>query len=79
LSPSNPEHDRITKRALYARGGVKEYWLVSPEAATVEVLVLDGAAYRTHLRAGGDERVTSTVLPGLSFPAAAAFGPVTAQ
>ena len=73
LSPSNPEHDRITKRALYARGGVQEYWLVSPEAATVEVLVLEGDAYRTHLRAGGDEPVTSTVLPELSFPAAAAF------
>ena len=73
LSPSNPEHDRITKRALYARGGVPEYWLVSPEAATIEVLVLEDGAYRTHVRAGGDEPVTSTVLPDLSFPASAAF------
>ncbi len=73
LSPSNPEHDRITKRALYARGGVPEYWLVSPEAATIEVLVLEAGAYRTHVRAGGDEPVTSTMLPHLSFPASAAF------
>ena len=73
LSPSNPEHDRITKRALYARGGVPEYWLVSPEAATIEVLVLEPGAYRTHVRAGGDEPVTSTVLPDFSFPASAAF------
>ena len=42
LSPSNPEHDRIVKRAVYARGGVLEYWLVSPEAGIVEILVLDG-------------------------------------
>jgi Uma2 family endonuclease len=79
LSPSNPEHDRITKRALYARGGVREYWLVSPEAATIEVLVLDGTAYRTHLRAGGDELVTSTVLAGLSFPTSSAFAPVASK
>ncbi len=73
LSPSNPRHDQITKRALYARGGVAEYWIVSPEAATVEVLALEGGAYRTHLRAGGDELVTSPLLPDLTFPASAAF------
>lgn len=73
FSPSNPEHDLVTKRALYARGGVPEYWLVRPEAATVEVLVLVGDAYRTHLHAGGDELVSSTVLPGFSFPTSAAF------
>ncbi len=73
LSPSNPEHDRITKRALYARGGVPEYWLVSPEAAVIEVLALEDGAYRTHVRAGGDEPVTSTVLPDFAFPASAAF------
>lgn len=73
LSPSNPEHDRIRKRALYARGGVREYWIVSPEAATVEVLVLEGGAYRTHLRAGGDEPVTSPLLPDLTFPASLIF------
>ena len=75
LSPSNPEHDRITKRAVYARGGVREYWLVSPEAATIEVLALAEDGFRLHLRAGGDEAVTSTVLPELSFPASAVFAP----
>lgn len=73
LSPSNAEHDRITKRELYARAGVLEYWLVSPEAATVEVLILDGEIYRTHVRAGVDELVTSPLLPELSFPASAVF------
>ena len=68
-----PEHDRVTKRALYALGGVPEFWLVSPEAATIEVLVLAGGAYRTHLRAAGTELVTSPCLPDLSFPASAAF------
>lgn len=77
LSPSNPMHDRVRKRALYARGGVREYWIVSPEAGTIEVLALDGDLYRVHLRAGGEELVTSTVLPSVSFPAAAAFASPT--
>ena len=78
LGPSNPEHDRIRKRALYARGGVPEYWLVSPEAALIEGLVLAGEVHRTHVRAAGDEIVTSTVLPDLSFPASAVFDSPTA-
>lgn len=73
LSPSNPEHDRITKRALYARGGVQEYWLVSPEAGIVEILVLDGDRYRTHARLGGDEPLSSTILPELHSPTSAIF------
>lgn len=73
LSPSNADYDRTVKRALYARAGVREYWLVSPDAATVEVLVLEGDRYRTHVRAAGDEAVTSTVLAGLHSPAAIIF------
>jgi Uma2 family endonuclease len=73
LSPSNPRHDRGRKRALYARGGVREYWLVDPEAATIEVLTLEGDDYRTHLLAGGDERVTSPLLSEPAFPASAVF------
>lgn len=30
LSPSNAEYDLVTKRALYARAGVPEYWVVRP-------------------------------------------------
>jgi Uma2 family endonuclease len=71
LSPSNPTHDLVTKRDLYARGGVLEYWLVDPDAATIEILALAGDHYRTHVRAAGDLPVSSTVLAGLSFPAAA--------
>ncbi|RIK44653.1 MAG: Uma2 family endonuclease [Chloroflexi bacterium] len=38
LSPSNPEHDLLTKRAAYARAGVPEYWIVRPD--TRDVLLL---------------------------------------
>lgn len=76
LSPWNPWHDRVRKRTVYARGGVGEYWLVSPEAAVIEVLVREGKAFRLFLRAGGDEPVRSKVLSELSFPASAAFASI---
>ena len=78
LSPSNPERDRIDKRRWYAEAGIREYWIVSPEAAIIEVLTLSDGAYVTHVRAGGDESVTSSVLTGLSFHASQAFAVATA-
>ncbi len=45
-SPSTARQDWTVKRELYARHGVKEYWLVDPEAATVAVLLLDGKVER---------------------------------
>jgi Uma2 family endonuclease len=73
LSPSTSNHDRRTKRALYASGGVPEYWLVNPKTRTIEVLALVAGKYLHHVRATGDDLVTSLVVPGLSFPASAAF------
>ena len=40
LSPSTASRDRVTKRALYARCGVGYYWMVDPEARTLEALKL---------------------------------------
>lgn len=42
LSPSNPNHDRITKAELYRRSGVAFFWIVDPDPAarTLEVLQL---------------------------------------
>ena len=39
-SPSTAELDWTVKRELYARHGVKEYWLVDPESMTATVLLL---------------------------------------
>ena len=38
LSPSNPRHDLVRKRELYARHGIPEYWIVEPDAETVLAL-----------------------------------------
>jgi Uma2 family endonuclease len=39
-SPSTAYRDLTIKRRLYAEHGVKEYWMVDPEARTITVLLL---------------------------------------
>jgi Uma2 family endonuclease len=41
VSPGKPAHDRVTKRRVYAEHGVAHYWIVDPEARTLEALRLD--------------------------------------
>jgi Uma2 family endonuclease len=40
LSPGSVVHDTITKRALYEKNGVREYWIVDVEKRTIAQLVL---------------------------------------
>jgi len=40
LSPSTAYRDRGIKYEMYEKHGVREYWLVDPEAAFIEVYVL---------------------------------------
>ena len=72
LSPSTAERDRELKRALYARCGVREYWLVDPEDSSVEVMALEEAGVDS-TRAFTSGRVESAVLPELGVPLAEIF------
>lgn len=40
LSPSTAKNDRTYKKDVYAKCGVKEYWIVSPESKSVEIYYL---------------------------------------
>ncbi len=73
LSPSNRGHDLLLKRSLYARAGVREYWLVDPEARTIEVLALDRDALHLTVAASGNETPISPLLGPLSLTAADLF------
>ena len=45
LSPSTHKNDRITKKALYLKFGVMEYWIVDPIYQSIEVYVLEDDKY----------------------------------
>lgn len=45
LSPATARHDHLTKRALYERAGVREYWLVHPVDRIVTVYTLKDGQY----------------------------------
>lgn len=41
LSPSNQYHDLVIKMNLYAKFGVKEYWIVNPLTKSISIYTLD--------------------------------------
>ena len=66
-SPSTAGLDEVTKRELYERYGVREYWLADPEAQTVTVLLLGESGYEVvGIYAKGDT-LTSPTLEGFSI------------
>ena len=67
LSPSTAEYDQGYKRALYARHGVREYWLVDPETESVEVMVLGGEGLQTDEVYGSSGNLHSPLLESLSL------------
>ena len=73
LSPGTRARDLTEKRDRYARFGVREYWIVDPEAETVTVLALDEGAYAPLVEAEGDTLVESVVLPRFIAPATTLF------
>lgn len=65
LSPGTAANDRGRKMHLLARHSVREYWLVDPEAATIEVFALSGQQFVLASIASSRERVRSLLLPEL--------------
>jgi Uma2 family endonuclease len=66
-SPSTAYRDLTIKRRLYAEHGVKEYWMVDPEARTVTVLLLrDGVFEEVGIYRKG-QVLSSTTLSGFTL------------
>jgi Uma2 family endonuclease len=75
LSPGTARRDLVLKRELYQSSSVPEYWVVDPEAQTVEVLTLRAGRYERFGLFGRADRLRSALLPGLEIPLAEVFNP----
>lgn len=75
LSPGgkNQERDRETKRDLYARRGVREYWIVDWRTQQIEVYRRELATLRLAATLYASDTLDTPMLPGLALPVARLF------
>ncbi|RLI51611.1 MAG: Uma2 family endonuclease [Candidatus Thorarchaeota archaeon] len=65
ISPGTAERDRGYKKTLYARHGVKEYWIVDPKGKAVEIYTLGTKGFELVKVYKAGEILESPLLPGL--------------
>ncbi len=73
LSEGTEHKDRVVKRSEYAQAGITEYWIVDPEALTVEVLRLQGPAYASVAVFGVGDVLRSAMFGGWEIALAELF------
>lgn len=67
LSPSTAMKDLSKKKTLYAKHGVREYWIVNPEDLSVLAYRLEGKEFGRVQDYRAGEAVDSSALPGFSW------------
>jgi Uma2 family endonuclease len=73
LSPSTADKDRVLKKNIYARFGVREYWIVDPDARSIEVYVARDAGLELVRCYPEGTSVSSTVLTDLHLDVSPVF------
>ena len=79
ISPGSRQKDRIEKRDLYEQHGIKEYWLIDPDAQTVETLFLENGEYRLIGRWHPGDTARSRLLEGFTLSVSELFGDYPAR
>ena len=73
LSPGTADRDRTVKRARYFVHGVQEYWIVDPQAKTIEVLTAGQDDFETVQVYAEDTSLASPVLEGFGVDVGTIF------
>lgn len=73
LSPSTASLDRGVKFQDYAAHGVQEYWIIDPDAETIEQFVAANRTYPTKVKKQRSGKITSAAVAGFEIPVRAAF------
>lgn len=66
ISPGTGRRDRVEKKELYEKFGLKEYWLVDPSNKTVEIFIMENNTLQRASFVELEEIATSTVISGFS-------------
>jgi len=67
LSPSTIDNDRVFKKLVYQKFGVKEYWIVDPQEEIIEVWALKDARFQLHQKAKKTQKFKSKLLEDLEL------------
>ena len=65
---SDRNHDLVFKRRIYAKAGVREYWIFDPRNDTVLTLELRDGEYVERPTLTAADTFTTPLLPGLAIP-----------
>jgi Uma2 family endonuclease len=69
----NQRRDRVVKKQLYARFGVREYWIADPESKTIEIITCNAEVAADSVVFHADDEINSIVLPGFHFKVSRIF------
>ena len=73
LSPGTRDHDLGWKKTLYAREGVRHYWVADPVEQTIAPFVLDGRGYADVAPLAGDAILSCPLFPAIVSTVARLF------
>ena len=70
VSRSTAQVDRGAKLQLYARHGISHYWIVDPEAQSIDAYALTGGVFQAAVRLAGADRGSLPPFPGSTIAVA---------
>ena len=74
-SPATRRYDLSYKFRLYQRAGVREYWIVDPEAKVIQTFVLENGRYMVQSFDQENGMAPVSIFDGLEIDLIAVFGP----